>query len=651
MPPPPLPAFLGHHTDTHVECEFYDGMDYSLTQSATKNHVGASTDTLADTKHHCCSKCGMQAGCTDFVYEPSSKTCVLMPAVPSYMLKRSPNNSTIAGSVTISRVTQTHAACHFHVGSGYSGGTLGIGKALPGKQMATKQDCCDACERDPRCAKFVFEHYSRDCQLYGPEAEHYFTFNLLSGTVDGRAEPDANEALHGGDNGDSDEGELAWGDGATADPILAALDGDLGQPPMPPLFDFNARPPPSPKGGEDRMARLVLEDASLGVGFLFMFGFSIFGYLFFAQDISNLLFTWTGGKFGRPSRTLLPTSEPTSMDMSTEPGAGKDGWAKVTVQTSQLNQKKDIEVARCETLDELREMIWDEFGHLLKGTRVKETVLLVWAASADDEEDGKGSRWMLVTDSSDMSRVLRCSAMKLRDKKSVDVKALAVAFAPELANKKRSKFKKAGKRESERTKHGKTSRADKQARRDKTLDEEDEEDNEEDSEEDSEEDEEDGSDDEELGMSSRAKAIAARKARRAAADDDSASDNDAEPLCADEKVMPSSSTSASKSASPNPKGKARKAGKAGNRDKKTRARAAPSDDDEPDGGIAPVTTPLLGKRVEVHGLQGKADLNGRTGVAATFDKEKGRYHVRLEGRKAGKSSLLAFKPENLRLAA
>ena len=153
---------------------------------------------------------------------------------------------------------------------------------------------------------------------------------------------------------------------------------------------------------------------------------------------------------------------------------------------------------------------------------------------------------MLVTDSSDMSRVLRCSAMKLRDKKSVDVKALAVAFAPELANKKRSKFKKAGKRESERTKHGKTSRADKQARRDKTLDEEDEEDNEEDSEEDSEEDEEDGGDDEELGMSSRAKAIAARKARRAAADDDSASDNDAEPLCADEKVMPSSSTSASR---------------------------------------------------------------------------------------------------------
>merc|ERR1711965_736079 len=67
-PPPPLPAFLGHHTDTHVECEFYDGMDYSLTATAAKSgQVGSSTDTLADTKHHCCSKCGMQAGCTDFV--------------------------------------------------------------------------------------------------------------------------------------------------------------------------------------------------------------------------------------------------------------------------------------------------------------------------------------------------------------------------------------------------------------------------------------------------------------------------------------------------------------------------------------------------------------------------------------------------------
>ena len=115
-----------------------------------------------------------------------------MPAVPSYMLKRSPNNSTIAGSVTISRVDNSHASCHFHVGSGYAGGSIGIGRPLPCKQMRSKQDCCDACERHgppqqtEACVAAVFLNTSNtshagssesslslrqpNCLLYGAEA-------------------------------------------------------------------------------------------------------------------------------------------------------------------------------------------------------------------------------------------------------------------------------------------------------------------------------------------------------------------------------------------------------------------------------------------------------------------------------------------------
>ena len=57
---------------------------------------------------------------------------------------------------------------------------------------------------------------------------------------------------------------------------------------------------------------------------------------------------------------------------------------------------------------------------------------------------------------------------------------------------------------------------------------------------------------------------------------------------------------------------------------------------------------LIGKRVMVHSLLGKAELNGRTGTAASFDKAKGRYRVRLEPSMDGEAQVLGFKPENLR---
>ena len=58
--------------------------------------------------------------------------------------------------------------------------------------------------------------------------------------------------------------------------------------------------------------------------------------------------------------------------------------------------------------------------------------------------------------------------------------------------------------------------------------------------------------------------------------------------------------------------------------------------------------PLLGTRVVITGTSRK-DLNGRAGVAATFDHARGRYVVELnrgEGEK--KKEQLKIKPENLR---
>ena len=53
--------------------------------------------------------------------------------------------------------------------------------------------------------------------------------------------------------------------------------------------------------------------------------------------------------------------------------------------------------------------------------------------------------------------------------------------------------------------------------------------------------------------------------------------------------------------------------------------------------------PLLGRRVVMDGLLGKPELNGRTGMAVSFDDDKGRYSVEV----SGTSSSLMIKPSNL----
>ena len=58
--------------------------------------------------------------------------------------------------------------------------------------------------------------------------------------------------------------------------------------------------------------------------------------------------------------------------------------------------------------------------------------------------------------------------------------------------------------------------------------------------------------------------------------------------------------------------------------------------------------PLLGTRVVITGTS-REDLNGRAGVAATFDHARGRYVVELDrGEGEKKKEQLKIKPENLR---
>jgi len=56
-------------------------------------------------------------------------------------------------------------------------------------------------------------------------------------------------------------------------------------------------------------------------------------------------------------------------------------------------------------------------------------------------------------------------------------------------------------------------------------------------------------------------------------------------------------------------------------------------------------TPLLSRCVVINGLVSKPELNGRTGKALSFDYDKGRYSVQLDG-----TSSFMIKPCNLFLA-
>jgi hypothetical protein len=71
-------------------------------------------------------------------------------------------------------MTLEHGGCVFVPGSGYTNGKLDVAGVPSGrKPILTKQDCCDACMADTRCAKFSFRPDSHACELFEPLAEEY----------------------------------------------------------------------------------------------------------------------------------------------------------------------------------------------------------------------------------------------------------------------------------------------------------------------------------------------------------------------------------------------------------------------------------------------------------------------------------------------
>ena len=647
-PPPPLPSFLGTRMETHIECTFEENMDFSITSTT----AGSYSDRKAETQKHCCSLCGMEPGCTNFVYEPASKTCVLLPHVPSTELVKTPNPSTVAGSVSISHISNYHADCEFEVGSGYSGGSLGMGAPLSGMKIATKQaccsppvhflspppneplpavqDCCDACEREAKCVKFSFEIFSGTCEMFVSFSEHYFTSGLASGIVNGRAA----QVTHAGV-------------GENAEAIVGLI-----VPPAPPSFVLQLAASSPPPAGDDIGLRVVA-DMSLSAGFIMISGFFICLYCFFSPQLLSLLYKVSNGKLGKPSRSLVAgqhsggvqgkASKKHRRKQQLEPG-----WAVVTVQTSQLSQNKEVEVEGCETLDELRDVIWEEFGHLLNGIKrpKKDTVILCLTGS--DEASGQG--WQLVTAASDLARVVDCGALKLMEKILIDVDTLSIAFSRSLPAPKRGT----------RGAPALLTHRDRNAN-DDTDD--------------------DDTDDDEAPGARRGKGRSGK--------------GEFEPLVADSSSDEGEGTCRAGSdnkanAREKARGQARSARKPkgadamhdASRGRETQGSKRPTKDapssqqgsnlqmdaappvltgdyfdnapersntlpqTRPVAMESDATTAFIGKRVRIHGLASMGELNGQIGLAKSYDQTKQRYRVQFIGPN-GTTKVLGFKPVNL----
>ena len=440
-PPRPLSRMGRHHTREHFECSFMPGVELSVDASE------GYTDRSAGSKEECCNTCGLKAGCQDFVFEPSSGTCVLLPHVSQDKISHTKNEYTVSGSLQITIVKKSedeHGTCDFLPSSGYSGGSLGEGQPLVGGHaIESKQDCCDACDRDERCAKFTYETYSHSCMLYEAFAEKYLTDGLLSGVVSDRSSK-AIQAPH-------------TQRGSSEDDISQHIWMRVPPPPVPPMIawanQFGAPPAAAPLQVDT--ASEVLAYVSLGIGGLMVFMFLLCAYCFFREDILRLLGMSSGKKsHNRKTYAVAPVDDgerrrggrerDCDRRKSRERETARDkegrrkkrgaerasaGYANVRVETKALTQKKEVYVADCDDCASLRKRIREEFPSVCGS---KNNMLLFCLEPSPEGGEEAAQRWLLVVSSSDVKQVVDCSMLRMIERPADhDDSDYSHAFLPE----------------------------------------------------------------------------------------------------------------------------------------------------------------------------------------------------------------------------
>eukprot|EP00316_Scyphosphaera_apsteinii_P011292 CAMPEP_0119305444 /NCGR_PEP_ID=MMETSP1333-20130426/6452_1 /TAXON_ID=418940 /ORGANISM="Scyphosphaera apsteinii, Strain RCC1455" /LENGTH=766 /DNA_ID=CAMNT_0007308535 /DNA_START=48 /DNA_END=2348 /DNA_ORIENTATION=- len=446
-PPRPL-SHLGIHTKQHFQCTYFEETEFTVDMST------GYTDKVVSSQAECCNACGLKSGCQDFVFEPSSGACVLLPHVSDQSLVKSTfNELTVSGSLKIVMVARVHhAVCTFFPQSGYARGSIGEASSIPPTDhpVENKQDCCDACAAIEQCAKFSFSQDARQCILYQSTAERTLVTALIAGTVDERILESSRES--GGNKND-----------------IAIMSGLYASPPplMPPLMLTSGRPSPPLPPVDEQATKDIVYVVSLAVAGVFVVSFTLCAYLFFSAQVF-------GSKGGAPchvssdhspkkrSRDRRANTE--SCELSTDsslsgsneddeemgkdvtmPGSRRAKVGRhvvVTVKTKAITQKKEIDASRCQRTQELRRLILEEFAHILSNIKQREKNLLLLVpcndrvaqtesnacgageGSSDDSErcdEGeeksqltkKRARWLLVTARSDVTKVLAVGELRM----------------------------------------------------------------------------------------------------------------------------------------------------------------------------------------------------------------------------------------------
>ena len=433
--PPPPPTSLGQHRISggheHTECTFDEGIEYTV-----EKEQGYETST-ARVKEECCSLCGRTAGCTDFVFEPSSGTCVLLPHVTSESeIEAWPNPTVVSGSVRISiaPIIIPSSSCSFSESTGYTMGELGNGKPVPGSLMLTKEDCCLSCGAAPLCAKFTFDPGAMVCILHEAYAEVVKVEFLISGTVTSKlvGQGEIFERLHGGHN---------------------ASAGRRAYPPPPGMPEFLmlstafSSPPPPLKLSDGSTTELVISRVSFSIFLLMVVALLICAYCYLSPTLLRMAYQISGGKMGKRldpkfkhQHNLVPVTDHEMLPALMPPGGPDDelppGHARVTAETASMTQSLEIDVSVCGDLPTLRSLFVKSFGAMMKGVKPSETTIFCLAAFNEtlheDDADGEEEElmWCLVTVRSDFTRVVTCAEFRLLAGKisAAEKQGMSIAF-------------------------------------------------------------------------------------------------------------------------------------------------------------------------------------------------------------------------------
>ena len=354
--------------DPSEACRFHEGVEFS-----THHSIGYSDINVKD-KEACCNACQRAEGCNHFVYEPSSSTCELLPHVEAADLVRTKNKATISGSLTSNIEWEEHTKCSVYEESTFANGRIGLARDHDGLLVISQQGCCDACAREPGCAKWAFAIDHLECTLFEAYAERFRTSsNMVAGLVR---------------------------EVAKSPPAARA--------PMPPAFPsmWEIRRPPPPPTYKATVSHTVTKFVSMAL-LIMVVGLAVgCGSLFLCGG------KWNGLPQTQQKKKKRRQRDRHSRRLHDEEDSGA-ALTPVTIHAGGVSQTRGVDLQACKDQRELRLLIMSEFDHLLKGYRTLKPDQLIVSCWFKRFKSSRAKDWTQIDLDDSFKRIQGCAAIKI----------------------------------------------------------------------------------------------------------------------------------------------------------------------------------------------------------------------------------------------